>query len=327
MRCYRLLSAGAVLVAALTCAFGISEALAAPGDRVISSGIPDAQQTRVAYAQQHVEDLARAVAFYAKGLGMRVTRDFQTADGSFKEISVAFDDNLKSTAIILTWRRGQAKPVKPDWPMKLILQVPDVKAALAQALSAGGTLKRDVTAVGEGALTAEFLDPEGQPVELLQLVSAPAAGAAKAGGPPLQVPRIGYSIQYVANLQRSVDFYTKVLGMKVTRRMIAQGGGFKEVNVAFDGNPDSTAIILTWTKSMKGPLPARRWPLHMILQVQDIEGTIKRVAASSGKIVSRQIFGPATKLHYMDALRDNLNAVNGFIEDPDGYQVELLKIL
>src|SRR4051812_28377553 len=66
--------------------------------------------------------------------------------------------------------------------------------------------------------------------------------------PPTGISRVAYTLQPVNDLERAVSFYTKGLGMQVTRTFEAPGGNFREINLAFDDKPASSAIILAHTK-------------------------------------------------------------------------------
>jgi lactoylglutathione lyase len=96
---------------------------------------------RVAYTLQPVTDLQRAVDFYTKGLGMKVTRTFETPDKSFREINLAFDDKPDSSAIILAHRQGKAVDTKGQ-ATHMILQVKDIRAAAAAVAAAGGKVTK-----------------------------------------------------------------------------------------------------------------------------------------------------------------------------------------
>jgi lactoylglutathione lyase len=130
---------------------------------------------------------------------------------------------------------------------------------------------------------------------------------------PTNVNRVGYTLQPVNDLQRAVDFYTKGLGMRITRAIEVKERRFREVNLAFDDKGDSSAIILAHTEGK--PVDTEGQVTHMILQVKDIRAAVKSVAAAGGKVTRPppEKAGPG-------------GATIALVEDPDGYKIELLQL-
>ena len=130
---------------------------------------------------------------------------------------------------------------------------------------------------------------------------------------PANVNRVAYTLQPVSDLQRAVDFYTKGLGMQITRTVEVKERKFHEVNLAFDDKGDSSAIILAHTEGK--PVDTKGQASHMILQVKDIRAAVKSAAAAGGKVTKAppEKAGPG-------------GATVALIEDPDGYKIELLQL-
>lgn len=130
---------------------------------------------------------------------------------------------------------------------------------------------------------------------------------------PANVNRVAYALQPVSDLQRAVDFYTKGLGMQITRTFEAKERKFREVNLAFDDKGDSSAIILAHTEGK--PVDTKGQVTHLILQVKDIRAAVKSAAAAGGKVTKAppDKAGPG-------------GATIALIEDPDGYKIELLQL-
>lgn len=149
------------------------------------------------------------------------------------------------------------------------------------------------------------------------LLSGLAFGAAAQETPKNKAPtntnRVGYTLQPVNDLQRAVDFYTKGLGMQITRTIEMKERKFREVNLAFDDKGDSSAIILAHTEGKA--VDTKGQVTHMILQVKDIRAAVKSVAAAGGKVTKAppEKAGPG-------------GATIALIEDPDGYKIELLQL-
>jgi lactoylglutathione lyase len=115
----------------------------------------------------------------------------------------------------------------------------------------------------------------------------------------------------VGDLQRSIDFYTNVLGMKLLRQKDYPDGKFTLAFVGYGEERDSTVIELTcnWDTD--------RYDLgegfgHIAIEVDDVYRAVEELRGRGGKVIREA--GP-------------MNAgttVIAFIEDPDGYQIELL---
>jgi len=115
----------------------------------------------------------------------------------------------------------------------------------------------------------------------------------------------------VGNLEKSLQFYTEVLGMKLLRQKDYPDGEFTLAFVGYGDEIDNTVIELTynWGKD--------RYELgegfgHIALEVDDVYQATEEIRKRGGKIIREA--GP-------------MNAgttIIAFIEDPDGYPIELI---
>jgi predicted enzyme related to lactoylglutathione lyase len=132
-----------------------------------------AQETGIAVRSMRVlaADPEALAVFYSKAFGMSETRR-PANSATFKEIVVNSGSTpelaKKSTAtpIVVTTRR--ATDPKPGGIAILILQVPDMDAAIKRAEGAGAKLLRPVAKTAEGLSYAFLTDPEGNQIELLK---------------------------------------------------------------------------------------------------------------------------------------------------------------
>ena len=117
----------------------------------------------------------------------------------------------------------------------------------------------------------------------------------------------------VGDLERSIAFYTEVLGMGLLRRKDYPDGRF---TLAFLGyGPESDTTVLELTHNWDTPsydLGAGYG--HIALGVDDIHGACAAIAARGGRVVRP----PGPMKHG--------STVIAFIEDPDGYKVELIEL-
>ncbi len=115
----------------------------------------------------------------------------------------------------------------------------------------------------------------------------------------------------VGNLQRSIDFYTNVLGMKLLRRKDYPDGRFTLAFVGYGDESENTVIELTYNWDTD------RYDLgsgygHIAIEVDDVYEAVEELRSRGGKIIRDA--GP-------------MNAgttIIAFIEDPDGYPIELI---
>ena len=125
--------------------------------------------------------------------------------------------------------------------------------------------------------------------------------------------RLLHTMIRVRDLDRSIDFYTGLLGMKELRRKDYPSGQFTLVFVGY-GNEDETAVIeLTHNWGQEQPYELGSGFGHLAIGVPDIYRTCDRLA-TAGVSIPRP---PGPMKHG--------GRVIAFIDDPDGYKIELIE--
>ena len=125
--------------------------------------------------------------------------------------------------------------------------------------------------------------------------------------------RLLHTMLRVGDLQRSIDFYTQVLGMKLLRTSENPEYKYSLAFLGFDGgNPGQAEIELTYNWGTESYDMGTAYG-HIALGVPDIYGTCKELEAEGVKIPRP----PGPMKHG--------TTVIAFIEDPDGYKVELIE--
>ncbi|MEJ6666321.1 MAG: lactoylglutathione lyase, partial [Alcaligenes aquatilis] len=116
----------------------------------------------------------------------------------------------------------------------------------------------------------------------------------------------------VGNLDRSLAFYTEVLGMKLLRQSDYPDGRF---TLAFVGYQDeSEAAVLELTHNWDTPsYDLGNGYGHIALEVPDAYKACEDIKARGGKVVREA--GPMK----------HGTTVIAFVEDPDGYKIELIQ--
>ncbi|MEG4997340.1 lactoylglutathione lyase [Microcoleus sp. B4-D4] len=117
----------------------------------------------------------------------------------------------------------------------------------------------------------------------------------------------------VCNLEESLKFYTEVLGMKLLRQKDYPDGKFTLAFVGYGDESDTTVLELTYNWGVTEYNLGDAYG-HIAIGVDDIYGTCEQIKARGGK-VSRE---PGPMKHG--------STVIAFVEDPDGYKVELIQL-
>jgi lactoylglutathione lyase len=115
----------------------------------------------------------------------------------------------------------------------------------------------------------------------------------------------------VGDLQRSIEFYTHVLGMRLLRQKDYPDGRFTLAFVGYGDEAENTVIELTHNWDTDHYDLGNGFG-HLALEVDDVYEATDAIRQRGGKIIRDA--GP-------------MNAgttIIAFVEDPDGYQIELL---
>ena len=128
--------------------------------------------------------------------------------------------------------------------------------------------------------------------------------------------RLLHTMLRVGDLQRSIDFYTQVLGMNLLRTTQRPDQKYDLAFVGYGTNPDHAEIELTYNYGVE------RYELgtaygHIAIGVPDVAGTcasLRDKAAALGGAITREP-GPVK----------GGTTVIAFITDPDGYKIELIE--
>ena len=124
--------------------------------------------------------------------------------------------------------------------------------------------------------------------------------------------RFLHTMLRVGDLQRAIDFYTRVMGMQLLRTTDRPEQKYSLAFVGYESNPAQAEIELTYnygvdTYEMGGAYG------HIALGVDDIYATCERIRAQGGNITREP--GPVK----------GGNTLIAFITDPDGYKIELIQ--
>jgi lactoylglutathione lyase len=116
----------------------------------------------------------------------------------------------------------------------------------------------------------------------------------------------------VGDLQRSVDFYTRGFGMKEIRRSDVPDGKYTLAFVGYGDENDNTVIELTYNYGTDHYDIGSAFG-HLAIGVPDVAATTEKLRAIGAKVTREP--GPV-KFG---------TTVIAFVEDPDGYKIELVQ--
>ena len=124
--------------------------------------------------------------------------------------------------------------------------------------------------------------------------------------------RILHTMLRVGNLQRSIDFYTQVMGMKLLRTTERPEQKYSLAFVGYGSNPDHAEIELTYNHGTDSYEMGTAFG-HMALGVPDVYAACDKIRAAGGNITREP--GPVK----------GGDTVIAFVTDPDGYKIELIQ--
>jgi lactoylglutathione lyase len=124
--------------------------------------------------------------------------------------------------------------------------------------------------------------------------------------------RILHTMLRVGNLDRSIEFYTKVLGMRVLRSIEYPSGRFTNTFVGYQDERDGPALELTYNWDTASYDLGTGYG-HIALQVENAYEACDRVKQLGGKVTREA--GPMK----------HGSTVIAFVEDPDGYKIEFVQ--
>jgi lactoylglutathione lyase len=125
------------------------------------------------------------------------------------------------------------------------------------------------------------------------------------------IMRILHTMLRVGDLQRSIRFYTEVLGMTLLRQKDYPDGEFTLAFIGYGDEADNTVIELTYNWGEESYDLGAGFG-HIAIEVDDVYAATDEIRNRGGKIIRDA--GP-------------MNAgttIIAFVEDPDGYQIELI---
>jgi lactoylglutathione lyase len=123
--------------------------------------------------------------------------------------------------------------------------------------------------------------------------------------------RLLHTMLRTGDLDRSIDFYTQILGMQLLRRKDYPDGKFTLAFIGYGAEKYNTVIELTYNWGVDKYEPGNAYG-HIAIEVDDVYAACEAIRQKGGKIL--RAAGP-------------MNAgttIIAFVADPDGYYIELI---
>ncbi|MFB3047494.1 MAG: lactoylglutathione lyase [Acidiferrobacterales bacterium] len=127
--------------------------------------------------------------------------------------------------------------------------------------------------------------------------------------------RLAHTMIRVTDLKKSLDFYTRMLGMQVLRSTDYPDGKFTNTFVGYGPEASYPAVELTHNWDQDQPYDMGGGWGHLAVEVPDVYETCQQLEKEGVKITR----APGPMKHGTRNI--------AFIEDPDGYKIELLEPL
>jgi lactoylglutathione lyase len=124
--------------------------------------------------------------------------------------------------------------------------------------------------------------------------------------------RLLHTMLRVGDLQRAIDFYTRVLGMTLLRTTDRPEQKYSLAFVGYGSNPEHAEIELTYNYGVDHYEMGTAYG-HIALGVLDVHAACEKIRAGGGNITREP--GPVK----------GGSTVIAFVTDPDGYKIELIQ--
>lgn len=125
--------------------------------------------------------------------------------------------------------------------------------------------------------------------------------------------RILHTMLRVGDFQRSINFYTKVMGMHLLRTVERPDQGYSLAYLGYGDESETAVLELTYNNGVSSYELGEAYG-HIAIGVEDAYAQCDAITQSGGKVVRPA--GPVK----------GGSTVIAFVEDPDGYKIELIQL-
>ncbi|KAK9824398.1 hypothetical protein WJX72_010013 [[Myrmecia] bisecta] len=253
------------------------------------------------HAVYRVGDMDATIDYYKKQFGMKQLRYRDIPEEKYTNAFLGFGSEKTNFALELTYNYGKDSYDLGSGFGHFALGVPDVYKTVDSIKAAGGKVTRDAGPVKGGKSTIAFVaDPTGYLWEIIER-------------PQTREP-IAQVMLRVTNLEKSIQYYTECLGMKLLRKRENPDYKYTLAFLSYGDEENSTVFELTynWGKDSQDAYEGNfRGDAYaqVAISTQDVYKTAEQIRAAGGKITKEP--GP------LPGLGTKILATT----DPDGWKV------
>ncbi|KAM1485550.1 hypothetical protein TB1_036391 [Malus domestica] len=263
---------------------------------------PKKDKRRFLHAVYRVGDLDRTIKFYTEALGMKLLRKRDIPEEKYSNAFLGFGPEDSHFVVELTYNYGVSSYDIGTGFGHFAIATPDVKKLVEDVRAKGGNVTREPGPVKGGTSVIAFVkDPDGYTFEIIQRPSTPE--------PLCQV------MLRVGDLERSIKFYEKALGLKLLRTIERPEYKYTIAILGYAEEDQTTILELTYnygvTEYTKGNAYAQ-----IAIGTDDVYKSaeaVNLVAQELGGKITRQP-GPIPGLN---------TKITSFL-DPDGWKTVLV---
>ncbi|KDD76633.1 hypothetical protein H632_c154p1 [Helicosporidium sp. ATCC 50920] len=251
---------------------------------------------RMLHPVYRVDDLDESIEFYKKAFGMKLHRRRDVPEEKYSLAFLGYGDEKSNTSLELTHNHGKRGYDKGAGFGHFALASTDIYKMAEHIKTAGGSISREPGPVKGGTTHIAFVkDPSGYSFELVQ--------REKESREPLN-----HIMLRVGNLDKSIEFYTKVLGCRLIRRSENPDNRYTLVFLGYDDEGTGTQFELTYNWDTHSYDLGDAYA-HVALATDDVYKTAEQVRAAGGKVVKEPTALPGLGTKIMA------------LTDPDGYKI------
>eukprot|EP00244_Chara_vulgaris_P008181 TRINITY_DN312_c0_g1_i1.p1 TRINITY_DN312_c0_g1~~TRINITY_DN312_c0_g1_i1.p1 ORF type:complete len:295 (+),score=73.80 TRINITY_DN312_c0_g1_i1:322-1206(+) len=242
----------------------------------VTGGSEDAQEfakidnRRFLHVVYRVGDLENTVKFYTECLGMKVLRERDIPQEKYTNVFLGFGPEETNFAVELTYNYGVDKYDIGEGFGHFGISVEDVRKVVELVKEKGGKVTREPGPVKGGKSVIAFVeDPNGYKFELIERPRTPE--------PLCQV------MLRVGDLDRSIAFYEKALGMKLLRKRDNPDYKYTIAMMGYGPEESSAVLELTYNYDVTSYSKGNAYG-QIALGTDDVYKTAEAVRSHGGKI-------------------------------------------
>ncbi|XP_068322565.1 lactoylglutathione lyase GLX1-like [Pyrus communis] len=263
---------------------------------------PKKDKRRFLHAVYRVGDLDRTIKFYTEALGMKLLRKRDIPEEKYSNAFLGFGPEESHFVVELTYNYGVSSYDIGTGFGHFAIATPDVQKLVEDVRAKGGTVTREPGPVKGGKSIIAFVkDPDGYMFEIIQRPSTPE--------PLCQV------MLRVGDLERSIKFYEKALGLKLLRTIDRPEYKYTIAILGYKEEDQTTILELTYnygvTEYTKGNAYAQ-----IAIGTDDVYKSAEAV-----NLVTQELGGKITR---QPGPIPGLNTKITSFLDPDGWKTVLV---